>query len=99
MKPPLCPILCALVCLFSFEVALIAVDTPIANPIIYQALTPVSVAPGGPDFTLIVMGNGFHTGSVIYWNDTPLTTTVLTTRFVSAVIPAALTATAQTASV
>lgn len=67
------------------------------NPIIYQPLTPAAVAPGGPDFTLRVMGNGFDWESVVYWNDTPLATTVLTTRFVTAVVPAALTATAQTA--
>ena len=69
------------------------------NPIIYQPLTPETVAPGGPDLTLRVMGNGFDFESVVYWNDTPLATTVLGTRFVSAVVPAALTATAQTASI
>src|SRR5947207_708958 len=65
------------------------------NPIIYHPLTPTAVAPGGSDFTLRVMGNGFDFESVAYWNSTPLTTTILGTRFLTAIIPASLTATAQ----
>jgi len=37
------------------------------------ATSPVSATPGGGDFTLTVMGNGFVDGaSVIYWNGSPL---------------------------
>ena len=38
-------------------------------------LSPESVIAGGSDFTLVVNGSGFETGSVVLWMGTPLPTT------------------------
>jgi FG-GAP-like repeat/FG-GAP repeat len=47
-----------------------------ANPIplVYEPLSPASVAPGGPAFTLTVEGTDFVTGSVVHWNGSALPT-------------------------
>src|SRR5260370_10539475 len=43
-----------------------------AKPFI-SALSPVSAAPGGGDFTLTLFGTGFTNGqSAIYWDGSPL---------------------------
>jgi hypothetical protein len=49
-------------------------------PFVNQPLVPMSVAPGGPAFTLTVNGAGFSSGSVVNWNGSPRNTT-----FVSAI--------------
>src|SRR5262249_33639529 len=40
------------------------------------SVTPGSVPAGGPSFTMLVDGTGFATGAVVYWNNTPLQTTI-----------------------
>ena len=47
----------------------------------------------------MVSGTGFFTGSVVTWNGTPLATSFISARQLSAAVPAALVATAQTGSV
>jgi hypothetical protein len=42
---------------------------------VLDPIVPAAVAPGGPAFTLTVTGAGFVTGSTVYWNGTPRTTT------------------------
>jgi hypothetical protein len=57
-----------------------------------DAISPVSVAPGGADLTLTVNGDNFVNTSVVYWGTTALTTTYVSGTQVTAVVSAALTA-------
>jgi hypothetical protein len=57
-------------------------------PFINQPLMPASVAPGGSAFTLTVNGDGFVTGAVVNWNGAPLRTTFVSSRQVTAAVPA-----------
>src|SRR5215813_8856064 len=63
------------------------------------SLSPSNVTAGGPDMTLTVMGNGFVAKTVVQWNGKTIATTVTTDSntgavlSVTAVVPAALTAT------
>jgi hypothetical protein len=57
-----------------------------------NAISPVSVAPGGLDLTLTVNGDNFVNASVVYWDTTALTTTYVSATQLTAVVPAALTA-------
>src|SRR6185312_7356243 len=68
-------------------------------PFLNQTLTPDSVAPGGSDLTLHVSGAGFISGATVDWNGTPLATTFVDSEHLSATVPAADVATAETASV
>ncbi|MFZ0785365.1 MAG: FG-GAP-like repeat-containing protein, partial [Candidatus Acidiferrales bacterium] len=61
-----------------------------------DAISPVSVAPGGADLTLTVNGVNFANASVVYWGTTALTTTYVSGTQLTAVVPAALTATGGT---
>ncbi len=72
-----------------------------ANPVPFlnQPLTPNAVAPGSSGLTLKASGTGFVSGATIDWNDTPLTTTFVDSEHLSALVPAASVATAQTAPV
>jgi hypothetical protein len=56
----------------------------IANP-----LVPTAVVPGSPAFTLTVNGTGFVSGSTVYWNGSPRTTTFVSTAQLMATITAA----------
>jgi hypothetical protein len=67
--------------------------TPV--PIISQ-ISPASVAPGGPDLTLTVRGSNFTFDCVVQWNGTPLATTLANSDELTAVVPAALTASGGT---
>lgn len=62
----------SLVSLLLFSTALVAASNPV--PLIYQPLSPTSVAPGGPAFTLTVHGTGFVSGAVIKANGIALKT-------------------------
>src|SRR5215831_12169725 len=46
-------------------------------PFINQPLVPASIAPRGSDFTLTVNGTGFVSGSVVNWNGSPKTTSLI----------------------
>ncbi|MFP5278019.1 MAG: FG-GAP-like repeat-containing protein [Acidobacteriota bacterium] len=72
-----------------------------ANPVPFlnQRLAPAAVAPGGSALTLKVSGANFTSGATVHWNGAPLTTTFLDSEHLSALVPAANVATAQTASV
>jgi FG-GAP-like repeat/Abnormal spindle-like microcephaly-assoc'd, ASPM-SPD-2-Hydin len=61
-----------------------------SNPVpsINLPLVPVSVAPGGPGFTLTVNGTGFVPSSTVYWNGSPLATTYVSGVQVTAQVPA-----------
>jgi hypothetical protein len=88
---------------FVFPFAVFAITTVLAQsnpvPFINQPLVPTAVAPGGPSFTLTVNGSGFVSGSVINWNGTPLTTTLVNGSQLTATVPASSIANASTASI
>ncbi|QOY86917.1 beta strand repeat-containing protein [Paludibaculum fermentans] len=52
--------------------------------------SPSSAVAGGPAFTLSVTGSNFSTGSVLYWNSTPLSTAVQGLTQLTAQVPAQL---------
>ncbi|HVO81303.1 MAG TPA: IPT/TIG domain-containing protein [Terriglobales bacterium] len=64
-----------------------------------QMLIPGNTAAGGPAFILTVNGSRFATNAIVYWNGMPQNTTFATSGQVTAMIPAALIATAGNASV
>jgi hypothetical protein len=66
----------------------------IANP-----LVPTAVAPGSGAFTLTVNGTGFVSGSAVYWNGSPRTTTYVSAAQLTAAITAADVATATSGTV
>ena len=68
-------------------------------PFLNQPLGPTAVAPGGPALTLKVSGTGFASGATVDLNGAPLTTTFVDSEHLTAQVPAANTATAQTTSV
>ncbi len=70
-----------------------------AVPFLNQPFVPTAVAPGASGLTLSVSGTGFVSGATIDFNGTPLTTTFVDSEHLSALVPAASVATAQTASV
>jgi hypothetical protein len=70
--------------------------TPV--PLISQ-LSPVSVAPGGPDLTLTVGGANFTIDCVVQWNGSALATTFVSVLELTAVVPAALTASGGTGQI
>jgi len=76
-------------------------NTPAGNPVPFlnQPLVPSAVSPGGPQFALTVNGTGFLPASTVDFNGTPLTTTFVSNRQLTAVVPAAEIATAATASI
>jgi len=88
---------------FVFPFAVFAITTVLAQsnpvPFINQPLVPTAVAPGGSSFTLTVNGSGFVSGSVINWNGTPLTTTLVNGSQLTATVPASSIANASTASI
>jgi hypothetical protein len=52
-----------------------------------DSISPISVAPGGSDFTLTVNGTGFVNGTTVFWNNNPLTTTFVSAEQVTATVP------------
>ncbi|MCB0054746.1 MAG: IPT/TIG domain-containing protein, partial [Caldilinea sp.] len=66
---------------------------------VVQNLSPASVTAGSADSTLTVNGAGFYADSVVLWNGAPLATTFNTDRQLTAAVPAALKASAGTATV
>src|SRR5882724_3486850 len=74
-------------------------QSPIPVPLINNPLSPTSVAPGGPAFTLTVNGTGFVSGAKIKWNGTALTTTFVSGSQLTATVPATNIVTAATATI
>ncbi len=86
----------------NFSIAINPQPTAVAGnpvPFLNQSLTPTAVAPGGPQFTLNVSGTGFISSSVIDWNGAPLTTQFVDGQHLTALVPAANIAAAETALV
>jgi uncharacterized protein (TIGR03437 family) len=81
------------------EVALMSPSTT-PSPTI-SSLNPASVTAGGPAFTLDVIGSGFLFGAVVQWNGASLSTSfeLVTSAFLSAVVPASLIATQGNATI
>src|SRR5206468_10112962 len=63
------------------------------------SLSPTCTTAGGPQFTLTVNGTNFVAGSTVRWSGTALTTTFVSATQLTATVPAALIATAGTASI
>ncbi len=78
---------------FCWVLAIFAQATMFAQsnpvPFVDQVLDPVSVQPGGKEFTLTVNGTGFASTAVINWNGSPILTSVESPRRVKARISAA----------
>ena len=66
---------------------------------VLSSLSPMSAAPGGPNFTLTVNGSNFSPTSAISWNGQLLVTTYITATQLTANIPANLIGSAGTANV
>jgi len=67
-----------------------------AVPFVSLPLVPASVAPGGNGFTLTVNGTGFVSGSVVNWNGVALATSFVSSKKLTANVPAFLIAAAGT---
>lgn len=81
----------------SASVARATPPPPPPNPVPFiEALSPISVAPGGADFVLTVNGDNFVAASVVNWGGTALATTYVSAKKLTAVVPAALTASSGT---
>jgi hypothetical protein len=74
------------------------VITVSARPTI-NSIDPTCVAPGGPQFTLTVIGTNYVSGATVNWNGSPLVTTFVSSTQLTATVPANLIATAGTASI
>jgi hypothetical protein len=59
------------------------------HPIITRTL-PARAFPGSSDLTVQVVGTGFVTGSTVYWNGAPLTTTYASGVQLNVLVPASL---------
>jgi hypothetical protein len=72
-----------------------------ANPVPFlnQPLVPTAVPPGNSALTLSVSGTGFVSGATVDFSGTPLTTTFVDSEHLTATVPAADIASAETASV
>src|SRR5205085_6317585 len=73
----------------------------IGNSPTISSSSPTCTGAGGPQFTLTVNGpnNDFIQGDTVYWDGNPLVTTFVTSRQLTATVPAALIATPGTASI
>ncbi len=66
---------------------------------IVSFISPAAATAGGPGFTITVNGAGYVSGALILWNGTPLTTTLVNSRQVTAPVPASLITTAGSVQV
>src|SRR5438067_883790 len=66
-----------------------------------SSISPTCTGAGGPQFTLTVNGpnNDFIQGDTVYWNGSPLATTFVSSKQLTATVPASLIATPGTASI
>jgi hypothetical protein len=81
----------------SISVAAAGAENPV--PLISLPLIPTAVVPGAAAFNLTVNGTGFVPGSVVQWNNSPLTTTFVSKSKLTAAILASDVAAANTAAV
>jgi hypothetical protein len=72
-------------------------QSPNPVPLINNPLSPTSVAPGGPGFTLTVNGTGFVSSSKVNWNGTALATSFVSSSRLTASVPASAIASAGSA--
>jgi hypothetical protein len=75
--------------------------TPCNSPTI-STISPTCTGAGGPQFMLTVNSpnpGNFILGETVYWNETPLVTTFVSKKQLTATVPAALIATPGTASI
>jgi hypothetical protein len=70
-----------------------------SRPFINAPLSPGEASPGGKTFTLTVTGTGFVSGATVDWNGVALTTTFVSSSKLTASVPAANIATAETANI
>ena len=80
----------------TFTVAL-AQSNPV--PLVDQPLAPMTVAPGGPDFTVTLNGTGFVFGAVVTWDGAPLATQFVSSSQLTATVLSANIAIPQTGKV
>src|SRR6266513_2948065 len=66
-----------------------------------SSLSPTCTGAGGPQFTLTVNGpnNDFTQGETVYWNGSPLVTTFVSSKLLTAIVTTDLIANAGTASI
>jgi len=76
-----------------------SVDFTIAAQVHVDGVTPALIATGGGDVTMTLAGSGFAANTVVHWNGTALATTFQSAAQLSAVVPAAQTASAGSAQV
>jgi len=76
-------------------------SAPGTNPVPFlsQPLVPTTAAPGAGSFTLTVNGTGFAASASVNWNNSPLATTYVSSRQLTATVPAANVTSAGTAAV
>jgi trimeric autotransporter adhesin len=84
--------------LYSPQATTLIVQAPSPAPVL-TTISPASVSPGGPDFTLTITGTGFSASSSVLWNTTSLATTFVSATQLTAIVPAALTAVAGAARI
>lgn len=79
-----------LLAVFVVGVLCVAANSTLAtttNPVPHlDPIVPASAAPGGPAFTMTLTGTGFVSGSVVYWNGGPRTTTFVSSSKLTAAI-------------
>lgn len=67
-------------------------------PVLYP-ITPASTVPSASPYTLTVTGEGFVSGSTVYWNGTALATTLVSSSKLTATVPAASLSIPNTATI
>src|SRR5580693_5075440 len=88
-----------MLCLFVLFAAVTTLAQTNRVPLVNQPLVPTAIAPGSAGFTLTVNGTGFVSGSVVNWNGTALSTTLVSSSQLTATVPASDIVTASTASI
>jgi hypothetical protein len=88
-----------MLCLFVLFAAVTTLAQTNPVPLVNQPLVPTAIAPGSAGFTLTVNGTGFVSGSVVNWNGTALSTTLVSSSQLTATVPASDIVTASTASI
>jgi hypothetical protein len=67
-----------------------AATVTVATPTLTLNISPNSAVAGSPDTKITLTGSGFFADSVVQWNSTALSTTYVSARQLTAIIPAAL---------